>query len=556
MRVVERMADILVAEGVEAVFALMGDGNMMLLDALVNRGVRVVQGRHEGAVLAMADGYARASGRPGVCAVTSGPGLTQTVTSLTVAARHRSAVVVVAGATPRGPGGRPGQPGFQYLDQGPVAAAAGAAFRLLRAGSVDEDLGSALVQARRERRPVVVGAPIDAQEGDIADPGPYRPPRSDEGPPVPPPVDRAAVAEAVRRLARSRRPVILAGAGVVEAGAADTVAALARRAGALLATTLLAKDLYRGEPFAIGLAGGFSRRTARELLGEADCVLAVGASLSAHTTDSGRLFPRGEVIQVDLDPRARGALRVRGDLRAVVPEIAAALPAGERFRTAAVAARIAGAAAYDDADLPAQRAALERSTLHPLDAMRALDRALPPDARVVLGVGHFWWFPAITLTRDDPRQLFCTYDFGTIGQAMPTAVGVALATGAPAVVVDGDGSLLMNVQELETLARERIPVTVVVLNDGAYGAEVHRLGARGGDCGLARFGRPDFAAIAAGFGVRGVRAAAPDAIGEAVRGAGDGPLVVDVPMSATAISEPYQRMFPAPRRDASAVSKG
>jgi thiamine pyrophosphate-dependent acetolactate synthase large subunit-like protein len=538
------MADVLAAEGVEVVFALLGDGNMMLLDALVDRGVRVVQGRHEGAVLAMADGYARASGRPGVCAVTSGPGLTQTVTSLTVATRHGSALLVIAGATPGGPGRKPGQPGFQHLDQGPVAAAAGAAFRLLRAGSVDEDLGGALAQARRERRPVVLGAPVDAQDADLADPGPYRPPPRPGEPAAPAPPDPSAVAEAVRRIARSQRPVILAGAGVLEAGAARTVADFAKHAGALLATTLLAKDLYRGEPFAIGLAGGFSRRTARELLGEADCVVAVGASLSIQTTDGGRLFPRADVIQVDLHPRARGVLRVRGDLRAVVAELVAALPAGERFRTAGVAARIAGAAAYDDAGLPGERAALEPATLHPLDAMRALERALPARARVVLGVGHFWWFPAVTLTRDDPRDMYYTYDFGTIGQAMPTAVGIALATGQPVVVVDGDGSLLMNIQELETLARERIPVTVVALNDGAYGAEVHRLGARGGDPGLARFGRPDFAAVAAAFGVRGVRATTCDAIGAAVREAGDRPLVVDVPMSANAVSEPYQRMFP------------
>jgi len=538
-----RMADVLVAEGVEVVFALMGDGNMMLLDALADRGVRVVQGRHEGAVLAMADGYARASGRPGVCAVTSGPGLTQTLTSLTVAARHRSPLLLVAGSTPHGrPGTRPGQPGFQQLDQGPFAAAAGAAFRLLRAGSVDADIGEALAQARRERRPVVLGAPIDVQETELPDSAPPRA-RPPEPPPHPVVPDTDAVAEAVRRLAASRRPVVLAGAGVVRAGAAGAVADLARRAGALLATTLLAKDLFQGDPFAVGLAGGFSRRTARELLGAADCVVAVGASLSAQTTDSGRLFPDAEVIQVDIDPRARGALRVRGDLRDVVPEMASAVPAAERFRTADVALRLKGAAAHDDVELGAERAGLEPGTAHPLDAMRALDEALPPDASVVLGVGHFWWFPAVTLTRDDPARFFYTYDFGTIGQAMPTAVGVALATGSRVVVVDGDGSLLMNVQELETVARERIPLTVVVLNDGAYGAEVHRLAARGGNPERARFGRPDFAAVARAFGMAGVRATTAGAVGAAVAGAGPGPLVVDVPMPAGAVSEPYRRMF-------------
>lgn len=558
MKASQRIADALIAEGVEAVFALMGDGNMMLLDALADKGVRVVQARHEGAALAMADGYARASGRVGVCTVTSGPGLTQTLTSLTVATRHRSPVLLIAGDTASRRGRtRPGQPGFQQLDQGPLAAGTGAAYRVLRLASLDEDVCAALAQARRERRPVVLGAPIDVQEAQAGTVGPYRP-GAPPGPDQEPTMDGDAIAAAARRLAVARRPVVLAGAGVVQAGSVGVVAELARRCGALIATTLLAKDAFAGEPFVVGLAGGFSRATARELLAEADCVVAVGASLSAQTTDNGTLFAAADVIQIDLAPHAHAVLPVRGDLCRVVPALTGMLDPAVGYRTADVAARLADAPRHDDATIEADRAGLEPGTLHPLDVMRELERAMPAAASLVIGVGHFWWFPAVTLTRADPRSTFYTYDFGTIGQAMPTAVGVAVATGRPVVVVDGDGSFLMNIQELETVARERIPLIAVVLNDGAYGAEVHRLGARGGDPDRARFGRPDLAAVARAFGLAGTRLTTPDDLGRAVAAVASvekGALVIDAPTSATVVSEPYQRMFYGGRSDASPARK-
>jgi thiamine pyrophosphate-dependent acetolactate synthase large subunit-like protein len=231
------------------------------------------------------------------------------------------------------------------------------------------------------------------------------------------------------------------------------------------------------------------------------------------------------------------------------------LEAATGYRTDEVAGRLADAPRHDDANLAAEREGLEPDTLHPLDVMRELDRAMPAGASLVIGVGHFWWFPAVTLTRPDPSATFYTYDFGTIGQAMPTAIGVAVATGRPVVVVDGDGSFLMNIQELETVARERIPLTVVVLNDGAYGAEVHRLGARGGDPDLARFGRPDLAAVARAFGLGGARLAAPGDLGRAIATAGGTSLVIDVPMSDTVVSEPYQRMFYGGVSDASRAGK-
>ena len=325
--------------------------------------------------------------------------------------------------------------------------------------------------------------------------------------------------------------------------------ALAERTGALLGTTLLARDWFRGEPFDIGLVGGLSSRTTRELIAEADVVLAVGAGLGYFATDNGALLRGKTVIQIDVEPRGvsegvRVATSfVRGDAALALTAIDTAL-AGHTatgFRTDETAARIASPLAEYPEVVP------EPGTVDPAAVIAALDDALPPEPLLVYGVGHFWSFAVMGLHRPGPADHLYAYGFGAVGHGLPTAIGAAVAAGRSVVLVEGDGSLLMHVGELATVAKENLNLLVLVMNDGGFGSEIHKLNFKGADGELARFGRDDFAGIARGFGIEGHTLADPAEVAGLVaehleRG---GPTVIDVPMSKAAISAPTRRtLFP------------
>lgn len=547
MKAYELIADALAQEGADVVFALLGDGNMLALAALVERhGARLVNARHENAAVAMADGWARTSSRVGVCSVTCGPGLTQVATALTAAVRNGTPLLLFAGDVPASMAWNP-----QRTDQGQFTAATGARFMPVSLASMLEPtIGEAFVVAARDRVPVVVSVPYDLQELEVEPaPRPARPPAL----PAPPAVEPspAEVQAAADVLAEASRPLILAGRGAVDAGARDAILALAERTGALVGTTLLARDWLRGEPFEVGLVGGLSSRTTRELIAESDVVFAVGAALGYFATDNGALLRGKTVVQVDTAPRGisegvRAATSyVRGDAALAVEAIDAML-AGRGHtatgsRTPGTAARLANPLPEYPEVIP------EPGTVDPAAAIAALDEALPPEPLLVYGVGHFWSFAVMGLRRPAPADHLHAYGFGAVGHGLPTAIGAAIAAQRPVVLVEGDGSLLMHVGELATAAKESLDLLVVVMNDGGFGSEIHKLNFKGVDGELARFGRDDFAGIARGFGVAGDTLADPAEIAGLVaehleRG---GPTVIDVPMASGAISAPTRRaLFP------------
>jgi acetolactate synthase I/II/III large subunit len=295
----EVLAQAFVAEGVDTVFTLMGDANMHWANAMTrHNGVKLVHTRHEHCACTAAISYSWATGRPGVASVTCGPGFTQTMTALATAVRGRVPLVILAGETPMNAPYH-----NQRIDQAPFAAAAGA--RYIQAHSLGrmlEQVREAFHCAQLERAPVVLGVPYDLQRQLIDDASEYKPsasllPQTDGIYPGP-----RAVGEAVARIRAARRPIIVAGRGAVAADAKAQIEALAAHCGALLSTTLPAKGLFDDDEFAIGIAGGFSSELAYELFSESDLVIAVGASLSNHTSHSGKLYPKAFILQIDLNP--------------------------------------------------------------------------------------------------------------------------------------------------------------------------------------------------------------------------------------------------------------
>jgi thiamine pyrophosphate-dependent acetolactate synthase large subunit-like protein len=293
----------------------------------------------------------------------------------------------------------------------------------------------------------------------------------------------------------------------MRSGAATEVEALAEQCGALLATTLLARGMFDHNPFSIGVAGGFARDVARELGEQADLVVAIGSSLNYYTVDGGHMFPKAEVVQIDTEPLGlhngmkSADLHLRADAKLAAAEALRQLrergALKANIRSSEVARRIRDEPA-DGAQFP-----IEPGLLDPRRAIEELDRVIPKDYDSVSGAGHQAYFHS-TMRGRKPENYHAIREFGAIGNGISLAIGVAAAKkNGKTVLFEGDGSLLMHIQELEMVQRHRLKLLICVLNDGAYGSEVHKLRADGIDDSGSIFGRTDLASIAKGFGLRG-----------------------------------------------------
>ena len=351
MRVSEAIGRTLAERGVEVCFGLAGSGNFAVLNALHSAGVGFYSSRHECGAVAMADGYARASGKIAVASVHQGPGFTipspasQRPPS---AARRCSSSPRTCPQAPSGPTSRSNRGSWPRLwalsrsaSEAPETAAA--------------DTARALRRARIERRPVVLNIPInlvdascDGGSSVVPDWPALEPPR---------PSDRSVV-EVADLLEVASHPAIVAGRGAAMSGAREALEALADRVGAILATSAMAHGLFADHPYGVGIAGGFSSSLALKLLAQADVILAFGASLNHWTMRHGRLFsPEARVAQVDLDGEMIGALHrvdvgVVGDATATARAVAVELERRgiekEGFHDEALAGEIARGRSRDE----------------------------------------------------------------------------------------------------------------------------------------------------------------------------------------------------------------
>ncbi|MBB4931143.1 thiamine pyrophosphate-dependent acetolactate synthase large subunit-like protein [Lipingzhangella halophila] len=482
--------------GIDTVFGVVGSGNFVATDALVQSGARFFGARHEAGALAMADAHWRTTGRLAVCSVHQGPGLTNTLTALAEAAKSRSPVVVLAGATSAGM-----TSSNFYLDQSAlVTAAGGIAEHLHRPDTVAADTARACRRALDEHRPVVLNMPLDVQASTASALGGAAAPLRPAGRPRP---AAHVVAELAQDLLSARRPVLLAGRGAWLSGAREATAELADRIGARLATTAVVKGMFAGHPRDVGIAGGFSTSTAVRTLESADLILALGASLTTWTTRGDTVFHgQVKVVQVDREQSALGrnenvgtgiVADVDATVRALLAEVGDRPSASELGRVE----RPGGPAPYGPS---------AEGTCHPADITARLEELLPAERSVVLDGGHFIGWPAMGWSVPDPAGfVFTSAGFQSIGLGLGAAVGAAIARpDRLTVLATGDGGFLMAVSELETLVRLDLDVLVVVYNDRAYGAEVHHFLDYGSGLDLVRFPETDIAGLARGAGARAV----------------------------------------------------
>ncbi len=546
MHVAQAVGEALVRLGVRHVFGLIGSGNFAVSNALVGAGAGFVAARHEGGAITMADAYARVSGEVGVCSVHQGPGLTNTVTGLTEAAKSRTPLLLLAADT----AAAAIRSNFR-IDQERLVASVGAVpEHLYTKESAVDDAVRAYRRARVERRPVALMMPLDVQAG--VSPWAGSPLRET---PVLRPVRpaAAAVAEAADALAGARRPLIIAGRGAALAGAREPLQRLADRLEALLATSAMANGLFTGNPWCLGISGGFASPVAAELIAEADVVLGVGVALNMWTTRHGRLLhPHATVVQVDHEAEAIGAhhrvdIGVLGDAaetaRALLQELEERGTTPSSWRTLELTERIRAGAwqvwLFEDAG--------DGSRIDPRALSVALDELLPDERTVAIDSGHFMGYPAMYLRVPDEQGFVFTQAFQSVGLGLATAIGAAVARPDRLTVAAlGDGGALMGLPELETVARLGLRMLIVIYNDAAYGAEVHHFGPHGAPLDLVRFPDVDFAALgrAAGLEAATVRCRADlHAVQTWLESSPSRALVLDAKVVPTVVAEWLEEAF-------------
>jgi thiamine pyrophosphate-dependent acetolactate synthase large subunit-like protein len=498
----DALALALTAEGVNVLFAVPDDTTISLVHTLSEHGIRVVRPRHEQSAVLMADGYSRVSSGIGVCAIGAGPGFAQTGTALMTAFRRRSPVLVLLGRRVDD------RSDVKLLDARRVAEALGARFVTLNGGArLADDVREAFRLVRLNAGPVVALLPYVAEiDGPVATGWQYLPARDELKHALAVDPSSDVTDEAAGMLAWAKRPVILAGRGAIAGDARHAIEALADRIGALLVTSVQARELFRSHPRYAGPVGTFAAEGTTPILAEADCVLAVGIALNRHQTGGGPVVADARVIHVDRRAEAVGQygnvdLGIVGDVRSVVSAIDRALAEADvqpavHWQNPDMVARIQAARArVEPTPVPAS------GPLPGTAFLDALDGLLPEDRLVVADGGKALVFAFDAITVSDPSCWVWTIDFGSIGLGLSMGIGAALARpDRHCIVFVGDGGLMMSLQELETAVRERVPLTVVVMNDGAYAAEVDVLARTDKPGDLALYGDVDFAAVASALG--------------------------------------------------------
>ncbi|MFJ8475985.1 5-guanidino-2-oxopentanoate decarboxylase [Kitasatospora sp. NPDC094011] len=537
------LVDRLVAHGADTVFGIPGTHSLGLYEALADSPLRHVTTRHEQGAGYAADGYARVTGRPGVVFTTSGPGLLNAAAAVGQAYSDSVPLLVVSPGMPRGH--RPGTGALHEVkdQRGVMAALCGWSRRVGSAAELLDALDEAYAGFGAARaRPVHVEVPVDLLDAPVAGPPPYGllpagPPPYDPSPADPPPYDPspteppatppAGLAAAAAVLAAARRPVIVAGGGAVTAG--PELAELAALVGAAVVTSVNGKGVFP-EDHPSSLGAGLHLAAVHAALAEADAVLAVGTELSPADTWDRPLAVPGPLVRVDLDPgqlhrNAEAAHPLCGPagpvLAALAGAVRAALPAGKRPPGPQLARWRAAVRAEGDR-LAAPWAGL-------VGRLRA---ALPAGAVLVNDSAQVCYYGATTAFRvAGPRRFLYPTGFGTLGYALPAAIGARTARpDTPVVALCGDGGLQFTLNELATAVELRLPLPVVVVDNGGYGEIRAQMSGRGFRPLAVDVPGPDPVALARAFGAAGVHAASPAAAARAVAAAlrADGPTVVAI----------------------------
>ena len=522
--------------GVETLFAYPGGTILDVFDELAkSQKLHLILPRHEQGGSHMADAYARASGKPGVCIVTSGPGATNIVTGLATANMDGIPMVAITGQVSTK---MVGNDAFQEADTCGITRPVTKHNYFVR--NVD-DLPRIIVEAFHiattgKPGPVLIDLPKDVQVAKTSAPFPekferpgYRP--SCDGHPK-------MVSRLAQMINAAQRPLLYAGGGVVSANASAELTALARKARIPVATTLMGLGSFpESDPLSLHMIGMHGLIAANKALDECDLLVSVGARFDDRVTGKVSEFaPKAKIAHIDIDPSAVGKslrcdLPVVGDIRSV---LAGLLP---QIREAGRAEWLAQCAAWKAED-PFSYDPSPSGAIMPQSVLETIDRLTKGDAVVTTDVGQNQMWSCQFFTHEKPRHFLSSGGLGTMGFGLPAAIGAQLARpGELVVCITGDGGFQMNAQELVVAVEHRLPVKVVILNNTYLGnvrlwqdlmyKGVHSM------THLAQVGRmpqerieadpslpaylPDFVALARAHGARARRIERPEDVEPALR---------------------------------------
>ena len=495
--------------GTEVVFGYPGGNVVDIFDHVRTAKFRFVLGRHEQGCTHMADGYARATGRPGVVIVTSGPGATNAITGLATANVDGVPLVLVSGQVPLS---QIGTDAFQEADMtGICRAATKHSFLVKSADEIPETVAQAFYIATHGKPgAVVIDVPKNVQEELTAATYPERISLRAYHP------EHAASTSQVNRLAKlineAKRPVLYAGGGVIAAHAAKDVAALARKAGMPVATTLMGIGSFdENDPLALGMAGMHGTHAANAALREADLILALGVRFNDRVT--GKNIPqnvlRGKIVHVDCDPSSIDKnvavlLGIVADVKDLLTTVNSRVKANGRV---AWRSRVAAL----KREKPLAYRPLHKGVIMPQAVVEAVAKATKGDVVLVADVGQHQMWCAQYFRHAHARHFLSSGGMGTMGFAIPAAIGAAIARRDHKVVaVAGDGGAQMTAEELIVAVEERLPVTFVIVNNRRLGMvrqmQEEDFGRR--YCATT-ISSPDFVKLAQAYGLKGVRVSDP-----------------------------------------------
>jgi len=532
----QALIEALKQQKVDVIFGLPGGAVLPIYDTIYVSDIRHILVKHEQCAAHMADGYARASGRVGVCMATSGPGATNLVTGIANAYMDSIPIVAITGQVPKP---MIGKDGFQEADIiGITTPITKYNFQPKHTEEIPKVIAEAFYLASTGRPgPVVIDVPRDVQSEVVEVKFPSKveirgyKPKYDPHP--------IQVKKAAEMLAQAERPMILAGGGVIISGASQELQSIAELLLAPVSTSLMGKGAFpENHPLSLGMLGMHGLVESNKLVLEADVLLVVGLRFSDRTTGKVEEFcPEAKIIHIDIDTAEIGK-NAKVDLP-IVADAKKTLSAIYEQLVQKVTKKKSSPWLDRVKQLREQvknQSKTGERYLKPATILRELRKILPEDAIVTTEVGQNQMWAAQHFKVYKPRTFLSSGGLGTMGFGFPAALGAKVAKpNFPIVDIAGDGSFIMTEQDLATSVLEKIPVTVIIMNNHMLGmvAQWQRMfyGRRYSATDLN--GVPDFVKLTEAYGAHGVRVGDIKEFSEAVRKAikSDVTTVIDVPIS-------------------------
>ena len=549
MQAADWIAGFLAEQGVDRVFEVAGGMIANFVDALYRDGrVTVISCHHEQAAGFAAEGHARMTGVPGVAMGTSGPGAINLLTALGSCHFDSTPAVFITGQVNRSEQklDRPiRQLGFQETDVVSMAAPiAKAAWRVASSEELTVRLREAFELARSGRPgPVLVDIPFDLQRAEVTDAGATKKTTTTSSEPVDSDVAESIIAD----LARAERPLVLAGGGLRAGGAVEAFRGLAKLLGVPVAHSLMGVDVLPfDDPMRVGLIGTYGNRWANIALSRCDALLVMGSRLDIRQTGADtEAFGAGKTIyHVDCDPgevnnRVQGCQAVLSNLSAAISALATAAGADTGGASADWLGEIDELAQRwpDTGELPEIEGINPNALMHQLSDQSEV-------AAYVADVGQHQMWAAQSLELGGDQRFLTSGGMGAMGSGLPLAIGACLAAGGrPVVLICGDGGFQLNIQELQTVFRNQLPLRIVVLNNGCHGM-VRQFQESYFDGRYAStlwgYSAPAFARVAEAYGIPARQISRSEELAGAITDlhAAAGPYLLDIPIDVYANAYP------------------